>query len=290
MRATALAGFPSPSDPASEADLARVREMVAPLRVPDDLERLWRRFQDGPRDIIDTRDLMPIEFVINNALYTNQSRALLMIASGGDQHRYVELHRPEADDGGAVWAGGTFEPELRELAPSLSDLIDVVAVAWERGIVRPTDETEIPMVERDEDAWERLKGELLPAGRVVGATPSGWLPRWLAVEGLEAVDVMPRGPNASIAELLKQGRHFDSATIRGVFRSGVVTTEAAGLSIDDGTGELLVYVPRDADRFGITRIGETFEFDVRQVPPDLEVVPPFDAAAFHALVTVVRDA
>jgi hypothetical protein len=290
LRAVAQAGAPAPSEPASDADLEAVRAMVAPLRVPDDLQQLWRRFQEGPRGLVDTRDLLPVELAITYAPYMNQSRALLVIATGGDQHRFIELHGPDSDDGGAIWASGTFEPDMRELAPSLAALIDAIAVAWERGIVRPTDEIRVPMVEWDEEAWERLKAELLPAGRVVGAGPSGWLPRWLAAEGLEPDDVRPQGPTASIGELLAQGGPRDPATIRGRITSVVVTTEASGVSVDDGTGEVLVYIPRDADPFGITRIGDTFEFVVRHFPADLEVEPPFDSAAFHALATAVREA
>ncbi len=290
LRAIDRAGAPAPSNPASDADLEALRAMVAPLRVPDDLERLWRRFQDAPSQIIDTLELQPVDLTIDFAPYTNQSRALLLIASGGDRHRYVELHGAGDIDGGAVWAGGTFEPELRELAPSVAVLIDVTAVAWERGIVRPIGVVDVPRVKWDEEAWDRLKAELLPAGRVAGARPSGWLPRWLAVEGLDPRDVMPKGPTASIGTLLAQGRMVaQPATIRGRIIS-LATGEALAVTVDDGTGEVLVYVPREADRFGIIRIGETFELDVRQIPADLEVVPPFDAAQFDALATTVRDA
>ena len=291
LRAVALAGAPAPSEPASDADLQAVRTMVAPLRVPNDLEKLWRRFQEGPRGLIDTLDFLPIELAIDYAPYTNQSRALLMIASGGDQHRFIELHGPDIDDGGTIWASGTFEPDMRELAPSLADLIDVTAVAWERGIVRPTDEIRVPMVEWDEAAWEQLKAERLPIGRLVGAVPSGWLPRWLAVEGLDPGDVTPKGPTAAIGTLLEQGSTLTQpTTIRGRITSVLVTAEAQGVTVDDGTGELSVYVPREADRFGVTRIGDAFEFDVSPFPPDLAVDPPFDATGFHALATAVREA
>jgi hypothetical protein len=290
LRATELAGAPPPSEPTTEADLEAVRAMVAPLRVPYDLARLWRRFQEGPRGIIDTLDFLPIELAIDYAPYTNQSRALLMVASGGDQHRFVELHGPEDDDGGAVWASGTFEHEMREVAPSLADLVEVTAIAWERGVVRPTDEIRVPMVEWDEAAWDRLKTELLPAGHVVGATPSGWLPRWLVAEGLEPGDVTPKEPIASISSLLAPGgTQTEPATIRGRITSMVVTADASGVSVDDGTGELLVYVPRGADRFGLTRIGETLEFDIRQAPDDLEVAPPFDSRKLQAVATAVRE-
>ncbi len=61
IRATHLAGAPAPAAPASDTDLEAVRAMVAPQRVPDDLEKLWRRFQEGPHGLIDTLDLLPVE-------------------------------------------------------------------------------------------------------------------------------------------------------------------------------------------------------------------------------------
>ena len=60
--------------------------------------------------------------------------------------------------------------------------------------------------------------------------------------------------------------------------------------IDDGTGEMVVYVPHDADRFRLLTLGKDAELDVRSFPPGTEVEAPFDPDAFDALAIAVRDA
>ena len=212
----AAGGTTDEFDPADEAALAELRKRVAPLRLPTDIEQVWRSFQElGVPGIIDTNSLGTVEQARGAMPYTNQSRALLVIGSGRATC-YLELADADGANGGAVWTLEEFAPELREVAPSLAALLDATAAAWERGIVRLSKEHPFPWAAWDAEGWEQLKALVLPAGRVAGSRPAGWLPRWLAAEGLTVGDVAPRGPTVTIGKLLAPGAPWKGTeTVRG---------------------------------------------------------------------------
>jgi hypothetical protein len=250
---------------------------------------VWHRFQEtGVPGIVDTNPLGSVETAIGAMGHTFQSRALLAIGSGRATC-YLELDDPDGTGGGAVWTLKEFAPEMHEVAPSLAALLDVTAVGWEQGIVRLSEEHPFPWAAWDEEAWERLKGELLPVRRVAGSRPAGWLPRWLAAEGLAPRDVAPRGRTATIRELLsREARWTETETVLGRVRS-MVSAMSSGPLIDDGTGEMMVYVPNEADRFRLLTWGKDAELDVQLFPTGMEVEPPFDPDAFDAVAVAVRD-
>ena len=80
-----------------------------------------------------------------------------------------------------------------------------------------------------------------------------------------------------------------SETVRGRVLS-MVSAGASVPVIDDGTGETMVYVPHEADRFRLLTWGKDIELDVRSFPTGMEVEPPFDPDAFDLLAVTVRDA
>lgn len=278
-------------DPVAEADLDALRLSVAPLRLPTDIEALWRRFQvDGVPGIIDTHSLAPVEVAIGAQGHTFQSRALLSIGGDGQTRCFLELDDARGAGGGAVWTVDEFAPELREAAPSVASLLDATAAAWERGVARLSPAHPFPWAVWDQDAWARLKAEMLPAGRLAGSRPRGWLPRWLAAERLTAADVEPRGATTTVAALLAAGEGWRTAeTIRGRV-SSLVSAIACGATIDDGTGRMAVYIPREADLFALLRFDHDIELDVRRFPAGTQVEPPFDADGFDGLAVFVRDA
>ena len=286
---TAAGGSTEEFDPVDEAELDDLRRRVAPLRVPVEIEHVWHQYQElGVPGIVDTNPLGTVETAIGAMGQTFQSRALLSIGSGRARC-WLELDDPDGTGGGAVWTLVEFAPEMHEAAPSLAALLDATAAAWERGIVRLSEAHPFPWAAWDEEAWDGLKGELLPVGRAAGSRPAGWLPRWLAAEGLTAAEVAPRGPSTTVAELLAAGVAWrDTETVRGRVTS-LVAAMAGATTIDDATGELVVYVPRAADPFWLLRIGDEFELDVDRFAAGISVEPPFDANGFDAIARAVRD-
>jgi hypothetical protein len=287
----AAGGTTDEFDPAAEAELDDLRRRAAPLRLPVEIEHVWRQFQEqGVPGSVDTNPLGTVELAIGAMGQTFQSRALLVIGSGGRAGCFLELDDPDGTDGGAVWTLEEFAPEMHEAAPSLAALFDATATAWEQGIVRLSEKHPFPWAAWDEEAWDRLKAELLPVGRVAGSRPVGWLPRWLAAEGLTTRDVTPHGPTVTIGDLkARETPWTETETVRGRVRS-MAAAMSSGSVIDDGTGEMLVYVPHEADRFRLLTWGKDSELDVRSFPAGMAVDPPFDPDAFDALAVAVRDA
>ena len=281
--------LPAPLNPAGEAELDALRAAVAPLRLPDDLVRLWRRLQGGPPGMIDRLDLMPVSQAIEFRAIHDGPNALLTMAYESQWSRFVELDDPNGAGGGAVWEGDVGDFDLREVAPSLADLVDAVATAMELGIARPYEVGGFRILQWDDAAWDRLKAERWPERRVVSALTARWPPRWLELQGLDPGDARPRGATTTIAALRELGSGWtDTATISGTIRGLSGSAEGSGGPLDDGTGRLFVFVPPGADPFRLLQNGTPLELDVRPFDDGVDVGSSFDRSAFEAVATAVR--
>ena len=279
----------APLNPAAEAELDALRAGAAPLRLPDDLVRLWRRLQGGPPGMIDRLDLMPVSQAVEFRAITDGPRALLTVAFESQWSRFVELDDPNGAGGSAVWEGDVGDFDLREVAPSLADLVDAVATAMELGIARPYEVGGFRILQWDDAAWDRLKAERWPERRVVSAVTARWPPRWLELQGLDPGDARPRGATTTIAELRELGNGWtDTATISGTIRGLSGSAEGSGGPLDDGTGRLSVFVPPGADPFRLLQNGTPLELDVRPFDEGVDVGSSFDRSAFEAVATAVR--
>ena len=99
LLAAAALDLPAPLNPAGEAELDALRAAVAPLRLPDDLVRLWRRLQGGPPMMIDRLDLMPVSQAIEFRAIHDWPKALLTMAYESQWSRFVELDDAERGRG-----------------------------------------------------------------------------------------------------------------------------------------------------------------------------------------------
>lgn len=292
LHAAALVDLPAPANPATDADIDALRAAVAPLLVPDELVRLYLRFQEGPPSLIDGYDLLSTENVIEQRQFQLENpdwpRALLPICYESHQFRLLELHDPDGTGGGAVWDAAYADDDLREVAPSLTALLGAAAVGWESGVASPYEYGGYRSVTWDFEAWLAIKARLLPAVRTVGAWPTRWLPRWLAIEGLDPHDAVPRGATATVASLRDDAAPTwtGERTLAGAVTSLMGSGEASSIVLDDGTGELLVYVPRSADPFRLLRVRSPLELDVVSAG-DRAYAAPF-AGPFEAVATAVR--
>jgi len=291
LRVAASLDLPPTANPATDAEIESLRALVAPLRLPEEVERLYRRFQDGPPSMIDGLDAMlPIATSIEFRRDHDWPHALLSVAYESHQFRFVELHGPDGSGGGTIWSSAYADEHIVEVAPSLSALLEVVAEAWERGVATPYTQADgYRSIEWDFDAWESLKAERLPKPRRVSVRPTRWLPRWLEIEGLDPRDAIPRGATSTVAAVLGQGRAWtDVVTLVGTIRNLVGTGVASSAVLDDGTGELVVLVPRAIDPFRLFRVGGPIALDVRPLTDPGEVPTLFEASAFEAIATAVR--
>jgi hypothetical protein len=289
LRAAAAMDIPGPLNPAGEAEVQAVRAAVAPLRVPDDLERLWRRLQEGPPQMIDRLDLMPVAQILAFRGMHDWPNALLTMAYASHWFHFVELHDPDGTGGGAVWEGAYGDDDIKEVAPSLADLIDAVATAWEDGLAPPYEIGGFRLPNWDDEAWERRKAELWPDRRSVAARIVRWPPRWLEIQGLDLADARARGATTTIAALRELGDAWtDTATVSGSIRGLSGSVQGSGGPLDDGTGRLFVFVPPSADRFQLLQNGRLVEMDLRPFGDGVEVGSGFLPSGFEAVATAVR--
>lgn len=278
-----------PIRPATDAEIASLQNLVAPLRIPADLEHLWRRLDRAPSRMVDRLDFVPVAQAIEFRKDHDWPAALLTIAYESHQFRFVELDAPDRTGGGAVWDSMYSDDDIREVAPSLADLLDAVATAWEDGIAWPYDVAGFHTTDWDHDAWEGMLAERWPARRRVSVEIVRWPSRWLEIQGIDAADAHPRGATATIAGLRTQGAGWtETATIDGIITGLVGTAEGSRVLFDDGTGQLVVFIPRGADTFQYARNGTRVELDLRPFSASVDVGPTFDPTGFDAVATAVR--
>ncbi len=239
--------------------------------------------------MIDRLDLMPVSQAIEFRAIQDAPSALLTVAYESQWSRVVELDDRDGTGGGAVWEGDVGDFELREVAPSLAQLVDAVATAMEQGIARPYEIGGFRVLQWDDEAWDRMRAERWPNRRTVSVRITRWLPRWLEIEGLDPSEALPRGATTTSAALREMGTAWtDTATISGSIRGLVGTAEGGGGPLDDGTGRLFVFVPRTADTFQLLQNGTPLELDVRPFDDGVEVGSTFDRSVFEAVATAVR--
>ena len=142
--------------------------------------------------MIDRLDLMPVSQAIEFRAIHDGPNALLTIAFESQWSRFVELDDPNGAGGGAVWEGDVGDFDLREVAPSLADLIDAVATAMEMGIARPLRGGRVPHPPMGRRGLGSTEGRTL-AGTCAWSAPmtTRWPPRWLEIQGLDPGDARP---------------------------------------------------------------------------------------------------
>ena len=196
LLAAAALDLPAPLNPAGEAELDALRAAVAPLRLPDDLVRLWRRLQGGPPGMIDRLDLMPVSQAIEFRGIHDGPRALLTIAFESQWSRFWSSTSRRGRRRRRL-GGRCRRFRLREVAPSLADLVDSVATAMELGIARPHEVGGFRILDWD----ERRLGP--PESRALAGPPTGQRPDdWLAT-------ALARAPGPGSARRGSARRHDD---------------------------------------------------------------------------------
>lgn len=269
LAALARAGVPPPTDPITDADLATVTEALRPFRIPLDLVATWRRFQAGPGTTIEWAAWQPaVEGLrvreTDREIPADWPACLFALGTEGMTKTFVELDPPDGPPGGgAVWVGAYDDDELAPIAPSLADALFTAGEAWDRGILR----WEAPYATMDDlRPWRSLVRELypdLPSPASVWQ-PLTWPAHWQAASGIDPADAVPRGATATLAALREQMSTGGTATatVQGRIVSLAGTNQASLITLDDGTAQLEVWVPRDADRFGSGGMGSRVELDV----------------------------
>ena len=281
LRAAGVAALKASAD--TEA-LVGIAELVAPYRLPADLDRFWERidFWDSPvsgwrlpeplnaRVALDTHRANledDVEYLFGPPLLFPIARI------SGDQWS-VELGS-EWSEGGTVFA---HEGEHRIEYPSFCDLVEVYAELLEErafevrggraGLLLEAERAK--QEERLSAAWPHpLYGD----AREVSADYVGWPAHWLAAAGIDLASRMARGATHTIAQAVEAAkkRELVARVVGKVVWVGG-SSDGVLVVVDDGTGQLDVWCPAGTSRWG-PRMNDRFEFEVamREAVPSAEL-------------------
>ena len=263
-------GFPFAVASIPDDELTRLRDAVAPLRLPVDIDVAWRRLPTWAGAFLDHLDLLPAAAAL--AQWEEETdifpRCLFPIGYQGRSVCWIELHGPDDTEGGAVWSGHYELAEVRCVAPSIAELLDASAEAWDVGIIRWSRwQGRAVAVLEESDAWATLLARRWPSPPTVDLFARlRWPARWLRLSGLDPAQASPRGATTTIREIeaaVATGRTITGPiTLAGRIRGGYFTAAGGRTTFEDGTGAVEIWVPAAADPFQLAGRGQHVELDV----------------------------
>lgn len=264
--------------------LADVRREIAPLRLPEELERFWRLVDPESVTVAPYPRLTSPAFALRSwVMHRDESpgmtpRLLFPVACESHGFLFAELE-DGTGQGGAVYEWGYGGSRFLLRFGGVAGYLDLLATMVELGELRRHDSgwIEVDPDRRWADAAAvRLAAADLPprvaAAADVDDDPRTWPEHWLRSSGLDAEVRTPRGRTTTVAELLRRAA---SGEARGTIHGTVTRLAGSGagcrISVDDGTGELDVWCPAAICAFGPV-IRRRFELDVvarhAAPPPD----------------------
>ncbi len=271
---------PAPRD--VEKHLTRIRAEIAPLRLPDEVYRFWRRVDPHTITVAPHPQPTNPEFALSAWRNHVETRPLLYPRMGFpvcyESHCFlmVELEDGRGSGGPLLsyqYAGGD---GFRVAFASLAEYVDLLAMmidAREFHYVHHEGQS-WPVFDHDGD-WDLACEARLAAtgalgrlgmGRRFGDLPAAWPVHWLAAEGLP--DETPRGATTTIAELTRLAATGAEATgtIRVHLGRSTYSATGARWEVDDATGTLHLWCPSAVMTYAQGGARE-FEIDVVVHPP-----------------------
>ncbi|MFL5798127.1 MAG: hypothetical protein ACJ77A_09360 [Actinomycetota bacterium] len=285
-----------------EAILSEVRDVISPLRMPEELERFWRLVDPASITVAPFPGPTTPEFALNEwKSHRDESpgmtpRLLFPVCYESHGFLFVELEDGEGSGGACIeWAYGGSPFSIR--FPRLSAYVDLLATMIERGEFARRGQDTNSWIEFDpEHKWEQAQSVRLADSqplsgfgdiREIDEDVRRWPEHWLLSNGLTAEARVLRGADTTVAELLLVARSGREAT--GTIRGTVITLAGSGagwrVAVDDATGVLDVWCPSAVCTY-MPSVRRQFEFDVvvHSGPPQApDLGPERRAVQEHAL-------
>lgn len=282
-----------PADHRAAELLARIREEICPLQLPEQLETLWSRIDPASISVAPYPAPMPIDIALHAwVTHRNDFPGLtprLLFPFGYESRSYllVELDAPNRPGGACLsWSYGG-EP-FRVRFPDLASYIDLLAAM--------IDQREFVRHYQDGSEWHQFDPDRLwdtyQAARLATMLPlpgfghtieldedvARWPDHWLAADRLVPAEAVAPGAVVSIAELLDAaaGGSAVTGTIKGHVAKLIGSRAGRRVEVSDGTGTLDVWCPASVCCPALV-IRRTFEFDV-VVQPGHVPPPEFNTA------------
>lgn len=268
-----------PIRPAGEVDavLTKIAEEIAPMRLPAELERFWRRVD--PHSITVAPYPRPTSPTFALDIWTSDRdgyalspRLLFPVAYESHGLLFVELEDGRGS-GDVVLEWGYGGQPYYVRFPTLSAYVDLLATMIElEEFTRHQLETH-SYVEFDPDRrWNDALAVRLSAAqplhnfghaRELDERVLNWPQHWSSSSGLTPETRTLRGATTTVAELLERVATTGAAaegTLRATLNGVVGSSAGRRVAIDDGTGVLDVWCPSSVSHYLSTSRG--FEFDV----------------------------
>ena len=267
-----------------DAVIEEIHAEIAPLRLPEELERFWRLVDPESVTVAPYPHPMSVAFALRSwRMHRDEApgmapRALFPFAY--ESHGFLSIELEDGrGNGGTVLEWGYGDEAFRVRFPALSAYLDLLATMIESDELVRHDGS-LGRVEFDpERRWPGAQAVRLAS---IGALPGlglereipqdvrAWPEHWLLPEGLAADARTPRGATTTVAALLRDAAAGGAAggTIRARVSRLVGSADGRRVAVADGSGVLDVWCPTVVCTYGPI-VEREFEFDVvvRPAPP-----------------------
>jgi hypothetical protein len=269
LGAASRAGVPEPDGPATDRELAAVRDAIAPLRLADDVIAMWRRLQAPAMpypDWIEARHALEIW----REEVSGTDRRLPIFPIAYESHGFLSAGLVGDGIESVIWSWAyDAEParlRFRTLAVAFAaaaDALEAAVFVWQ------AEHTYLEVV--DDNAWEAIvrarnqeaaaDGAFDPGIEIVDLqSPLRWPKAWQAAVGVDIGAAAARGATTTIRDFLAASA--TPATIAGTIVGLVGSSDGSRVTVDDGSGRLIVWCPAEADPYFVVRIRNVVEIDL----------------------------
>jgi hypothetical protein len=259
--------------------LERIREQIAPLRLPEQVDRFWRRVDPNTIKVAPMPRPSDPKFSLDGWLMHCETRPLtyprLLFPVFYESHMFLSVELEDGHgSGGPLLAWEYAGDGYRVAAASLADYIDLLAMWIEvREFSYVHHEGRSWPVFNHEGDWKQMRDARVSIGGPLGSLgagprhirqdPKDWPAHWSAADCLDADTLRPRGATTTIADLLARAATGVEATGTIQVSIGRKTFSDTGgrWEVSDGTGSLDLWCPPAAMTFPSGRY-DAYEVDV----------------------------
>jgi hypothetical protein len=233
----------------SESGIEELRRAVAPLRLGEDIEALYRWHNGISGPVFGGKRFLPAaEIVLDREVQVDvleRPPAWLQFTDGPDFY-FATLDLPGHVPDPVIWSGDTHDIMLCRMHDSLESMIgsfNDMAFDTSETLQRRKELLLGSLRNGGNYRLQRSPGSFTypgpPEGTFIMLFDEGTPESWLRSLGITSGDLLPRGATMTIAELRLAARQGEvSGTVQGRTTNVGGPVTAVGFTIDDGTGTI----------------------------------------------------
>jgi len=269
LDAASRAGVPKPDGPATDRELAAVRDAIAPLSLADDVVAMWRRIQAPAMPYPDWIGAgHALDIWREEGSGTDRRPPIFPIAY--ESHGFLSAGLVGDGKESAIWSWAyDAEParlRFRTLAVAFeaaADALEAAAFVWqaEHRYLEVVDDNAWEAIVRARNQEAAADGAFDPGIEIVNLqSPLRWPKAWQSAAGVDVGAAAARGASTMIRDFL--ATPVTPATIAGTIVGLVGGSDGSRVTVDDGSGRLIVWCPAEADPYFAIRIRNVVEIDL----------------------------